>query len=68
MFDEVQSGFRTGAPFAGPAMGVTPDILATAKALANGLPIGLTLVTEAISEAIPGGASPAPRRRAWSTS
>jgi acetylornithine/LysW-gamma-L-lysine aminotransferase len=56
MFDEVQSGFRTGAPFAGVAMGVVPDILCTAKALANGLPIGLTLVTESISEAIPAGA------------
>ena len=48
--------FRTGAPFAGVAMGVVPDILATAKALANGLPIGLTMVTEEISAAIPGGA------------
>lgn len=56
MFDEVQSGFRTGAPFAGVAKGVVPDILATAKALANGMPIGLTLVTETISEAIPAGA------------
>jgi LysW-gamma-L-lysine/LysW-L-ornithine aminotransferase len=56
MFDEVQSGFRTGAPFAGVAMGVVPDILCTAKALANGLPIGLTMVTEAVSEAIPAGA------------
>jgi acetylornithine/LysW-gamma-L-lysine aminotransferase len=37
-------------------MGVVPDILCTAKALANGLPIGLTLVTEAISEVIPAGA------------
>lgn len=56
IFDEVQSGFRTGAPFAGVALGVTPDILVTAKAIANGLPIGLTLVTEAISAAIPNGA------------
>lgn len=56
MFDEVQSGFRTGTPFAGVAKGVVPDILSTAKALANGLPIGLTLVTDAISEAIPAGA------------
>lgn len=56
MFDEVQSGFRTGAPFAGVSKGVVPDILCTAKALANGLPIGLTMVTETISEAIPAGA------------
>src|SRR5699024_5065940 len=56
IFDEIQSGFRTGAPFAGPAAGVVPDILATAKALANGMPIGLTMVTEDISAAMPGGA------------
>ncbi len=54
--DEIQSGFRTGAPFAIAAAGVTPDILVTAKALANGFPIGLTMFGEAISAAIPGGA------------
>jgi len=54
--DEIQSGFRTGAPFASVAAGITPDILCTAKALANGFPIGLTLVTEAISASLPGGA------------
>ncbi|MGI8405008.1 MAG: aspartate aminotransferase family protein [Thermomicrobiales bacterium] len=54
--DEIQSGFRTGAPFASMAMGITPDILCTAKALANGFPIGLTLVTEQISASVPGGA------------
>lgn len=47
--DEIQSGFRTGAPFVTVAAGVVPDIVVTAKALANGFPIGLTLVTEAIS-------------------
>ncbi len=54
--DEVQSAVRTGEPFVMPAMGVTPDIVCTAKALANGFPIGLTLVTEAISAAMPPGA------------
>jgi LysW-gamma-L-lysine/LysW-L-ornithine aminotransferase len=54
--DEVQSAFRTGVPFVTVAAGVTPDIIATAKAVANGFPIGVTLVTEAISEAMPGGA------------
>ena len=38
------------------ASGVVPDILVTAKALANGFPIGLTMCTEAISAAIPSGA------------
>ncbi|HYH12337.1 MAG TPA: aspartate aminotransferase family protein [Thermomicrobiales bacterium] len=54
--DEVQSAIRTGVPFAMTSAGVTPDIIATAKAIANGFPIGVTLVTEAISEAMPGGA------------
>ncbi|MEJ7900745.1 MAG: aspartate aminotransferase family protein [Thermomicrobiales bacterium] len=54
--DEIQSGFRTGAPFASVAAGITPDIIVTAKAIANGFPIGLTLVTEAISGSLPGGA------------
>ncbi len=54
--DEIQSGFRTGAPFASVAAGIVPDIIVTAKALANGFPIGLTLVTEEISASVPGGA------------
>jgi acetylornithine/LysW-gamma-L-lysine aminotransferase len=53
--DEIQTGFRTGAPWAITDSGVTPDILVTAKALANGFPIGLTMMTEAISAAIPSG-------------
>ena len=53
--DEIQTGFRTGEPWAIAPSGVTPDILVTAKALANGFPIGLTMCTEAISEAIPSG-------------
>jgi acetylornithine/LysW-gamma-L-lysine aminotransferase len=54
--DEIQSGFRTGAPFAISHAGVVPDIICTAKAVANGFPIGVTLVTDAISENIPAGA------------
>jgi len=54
--DEIQTGFRTGSPWAIDASGVKPDILVTAKALANGFPIGLTMFTEAISTAIPAGA------------
>lgn len=56
IFDEVQCGFRTGVPFVSVSKGVTPDILITAKALANGLPIGLTLVTDEIAEGVPPGA------------
>lgn len=51
--DEIQTGFRTGAPFATVESQVVPDILVTAKALANGFPIGLTMMTEAVSAAIP---------------
>jgi acetylornithine/LysW-gamma-L-lysine aminotransferase len=54
--DEIQTGFRTGAPWAISVSEVVPDILVTAKALANGFPIGLTMFTEAISAAIPSGA------------
>jgi acetylornithine/LysW-gamma-L-lysine aminotransferase len=54
--DEIQSGFRTGLPFHITRSGVTPDIMVTAKALGNGFPIGLTIITEAISEKIPAGA------------
>jgi LysW-gamma-L-lysine/LysW-L-ornithine aminotransferase len=54
--DEVQTAFRTGVPFAITRSGVVPDILATAKALANGFPIGLTLVTDDVSGTMPSGA------------
>lgn len=55
MLDEIQTAFRTGVPFASSAYGVVPDILCTAKALANGLPIGLTMVTDEISGQMPSG-------------
>jgi acetylornithine/LysW-gamma-L-lysine aminotransferase len=54
--DEIQSGFRTGAPFAMSQAAVVPDILCTAKAIGNGFPVGVTMVTEAISSQIPAGA------------
>src|SRR5215216_1738747 len=54
--DEIQTGFRTGTPWAIDASRVVPDVLVTAKALGNGFPIGLTMSTEAISAAIPAGA------------
>jgi acetylornithine/LysW-gamma-L-lysine aminotransferase len=54
--DEIQSAFRTGAPWAISQSGVTPDLLVTAKAVANGFPIGVTLMTEEIGTALPAGA------------
>jgi len=53
IFDEVQCGLgRTGRLWAHEWSGVMPDIMTLAKPLAGGLPIGATLVTEPIAEAI----------------
>jgi len=50
IFDEVQTGIgRTGTLFAYEQLGVVPDILTSAKALANGLPIGAMLTTKKIA-------------------
>ncbi len=50
IFDEVQTGMgRTGTLFAYEQLGIVPDIMTLAKALANGLPIGAMLTTEKIA-------------------
>ncbi|MDU9392286.1 aminotransferase class III-fold pyridoxal phosphate-dependent enzyme [Pseudomonas sp. zfem002] len=53
IFDEVISGFgRLGQPFAAQALGVTPDLMTTAKGLTNGaVPMGGVLVSGAVYEA-----------------
>jgi acetylornithine/N-succinyldiaminopimelate aminotransferase len=46
-FDEVQTGLgRTGKMWAHEWEGVTPDLMSSAKALANGYPMGAMLATE----------------------
>src|SRR5438105_530406 len=53
--DEIQTGFRTGAVFAFSREDVMPDILCLSKSIANGLPLGVTVTTEAVSERVPKG-------------
>lgn len=49
IFDEVQTGFgRTGEMFGAQAFGVEPDILAVAKAIANGYPMSATVSSREI--------------------
>lgn len=51
IFDEVQTGVgRTGDLYAYQGLGVTPDILATAKALGGGFPIAAMLTTTEIAK------------------
>jgi len=56
IFDEVQSGMgRTGSLFAYMELGVTPDILTSAKALGGGFPIGAMLTRHDIASVfVPG--------------
>ena len=56
VMDEVQSGIgRTGRLFAHEWAGVTPDIMAIAKGLGGGFPIGACLTTEAVGSAMTAG-------------
>ncbi|MFY8273695.1 aspartate aminotransferase family protein [Pseudoalteromonas sp. SSDWG2] len=51
IFDEVQTGVgRTGELYAYQGLGVTPDILSSAKALGGGFPIGAMLTTKEIAK------------------
>lgn len=50
--DDVQAGVgRTGSWFSWQQLGFAPDIATTAKALANGLPIGVCMATERFASA-----------------
>ncbi|MDW1848540.1 aspartate aminotransferase family protein [Vibrio sp. Vb2110] len=51
VFDEVQTGNgRTGNFYAYQGLGITPDILSTAKSLGGGFPIGAMLTTAKLAE------------------
>lgn len=50
IYDEVQTGAgRTGRPFFAGRFDVLPDLIATAKGVASGFPVGATLMTESIA-------------------
>src|SRR5437016_5189669 len=56
IFDEIQCGLgRTGTVFAFQSLGVTPDIVAIAKPIAAGLPLGAFLAKEEFASAISPG-------------
>jgi len=56
IFDEIQCGLgRTGAMFAFQSFGVTPDIVAIAKPIAAGLPLGAFIAKEEFANAISPG-------------
>ncbi|MDO8461483.1 MAG: aspartate aminotransferase family protein, partial [Deltaproteobacteria bacterium] len=56
IFDEVQTGIgRTGTLFAHEQLGIVPDIMTLAKALAGGLPIGAMLARDFVAQTfVPG--------------
>jgi acetylornithine/N-succinyldiaminopimelate aminotransferase len=56
IFDEVQSGMgRTGELFAYQRTGVVPDIMALAKALGGGFPVGAVLATSEAAKGMTAG-------------
>jgi acetylornithine/N-succinyldiaminopimelate aminotransferase len=56
VLDEVQTGMgRTGRLYAHEWAGITPDIMATAKGLGGGFPVGACLTTEAVGSAMTAG-------------
>jgi predicted acetylornithine/succinylornithine family transaminase len=57
IYDEVQVGMgRTGTLFAYEQYGASPDIMTLAKSLANGIPIGALVATDAAAQAFTPGA------------
>ncbi|MBM3564528.1 MAG: aspartate aminotransferase family protein [Alphaproteobacteria bacterium] len=56
VLDEVQSGMgRTGKLFAHEWAGIRPDVVATAKGLGGGFPVGATLAVEKVAKVMTAG-------------
>jgi len=56
VLDEVQCGYgRTGRMFAHELYGITPDIMAVAKGIGGGFPLGACLATEAAAKGMVAG-------------
>ncbi len=56
ILDEIQTGIgRTGKLFAHQYYNIVPDILTSAKGLANGLPLGATICSKKVSDVIKPG-------------
>ena len=56
IYDEIQCGVgRTGKFTAAESFGVVPDILTIAKGLASGIPIGATIITDALAAKLGAG-------------
>jgi LysW-gamma-L-lysine/LysW-L-ornithine aminotransferase len=56
VFDEIQTGFRTGKWFAHQHFGLEPDIMTLAKGLGAGFPMGAIVYTGQVQEALFSGA------------
>ncbi|MCB0876561.1 MAG: acetylornithine transaminase [Solirubrobacterales bacterium] len=53
VFDEIQTGMgRTGTLWAHQGIGVTPDVMTSAKALGGGLPVGACVTAPAVGEGL----------------
>ncbi len=53
IFDEVQCGLgRLGTLWAHEPYGITPDLMTLAKPLGGGLPLGATLMTQAVADSV----------------
>ncbi len=53
IFDEIQTGVgRTGTFSISEQLGVKPDIITLAKSLGSGIPVGATLLSEALSDEV----------------